>query len=65
MRKKMIALVAALLLGMLGSMVLPAGNAEARYKKPGCGECSEGTLDLSSASCPGAASNCTECTVCG
>ena len=41
-----------------------AGGPSPSHAQPGCGGCRGGTLDMATSSCPGAHTNCTECTVC-
>ena len=51
----------ALTLLALASLVLGAPSGA---KPPSCGSCRDGTLNMQQQSCPGSASDCTECTVC-
>ena len=63
MRKRIAVVSAALLLGFLGTTLVPVESAEARF--PRCWICAEGTLNLTTANCPLPATNCTECLLCG
>lgn len=65
MRKKLLATLTAFLLAILGFGYLPGDDADALRKKPGCGECVDGSFDYVTYDCAGSASDCTECTVCG
>lgn len=58
-------LVVALALLAGAAAVVAPGPVEARYPRPGCGECQDGSLNAGTWSCGGAHTNCTECTVCG
>lgn len=60
---KRVALAAGLGAGLLGVSLVAAPDADAM--KPRCGEQRDGTFDSRTYACGGAASNCTETTVCG
>jgi len=57
-------LALALLGGAAAGLLIPE-TSEARYPRPGCGECVDGSLSSGTWSCGGTHTNCTECTVCG